>query len=71
MVTGAEVIEATRAEFQRLGALVSLLDLAVMHGQVNSDLDETVRLSGDRLTTLMATLPYLVFDAPVPIKEMP
>lgn len=71
MVTGAEVIEATPAEFQRLGALVSLLDLAVMHGQVNSDLDETVRLSGDRLTTLMATLPHLVFDAPVPIKEMP
>lgn len=70
-VTGAEVFEATPTEFQRLGTLVSLLDLAVMHGQVNADLDETVRLSGDRATTLMVMLPYLVFDAPVPTKEMP
>ncbi|MEV4569551.1 DUF3375 family protein [Nonomuraea sp. NPDC049419] len=75
VVTGAEVIEATPAEFQRLGALVSLLDLAVMHGQVNLHVDETVRLSGDRTrdrtATLMVTLPHLVFDAPVPTKEMP
>lgn len=70
VVTGAEVFEATPAEFQRLGTLVSLLDLAVIHGQVDTDLDETVRLSGDRATALMATLPHLVFDAPVPTKEM-
>ena len=70
LVTGAEVFEATPAEFQRLGTLVSLLDLAVMHGQVDTDLDETVRLSGDRVAALMATLPHLVFDAPVPSKEM-
>lgn len=70
VVTGAEVYDATPAEFQRLGTLVSLLDLAVVHGQVDTDLDETVRLSGDRATALMATLPHLVFDAPVPVKEV-
>jgi len=68
-VTGAEVFEATPAEFQRLGTLVSLLDLAVMHGQVDTDLDETVQLFGDRATALTATLPHLVFGAPVPTKE--
>jgi hypothetical protein len=71
VATGAEVFEATPAEFQRLGTLVSLLDLAVIHGQVDTDLDEIVRLSGDRAIVLMATLPHLVFDAPVPTKEMP
>lgn len=69
VVTGAEVFDATPTEFQRLGALVSLLDLAVMHGQVATDLNEVVRLSGDRATALMATLPYLVFDTPMPSKE--
>lgn len=71
MVTGAEVFEATPAEFQRLGAVVSLLDIAVRHGQVETDLYETVRLSGDRAIALMATLPHLVFDTPVPVKEAP
>jgi hypothetical protein len=71
MVTGAEVFEATPAEFQRLGTLVSLFDLAVVYGQVDTDLDETVRLIGDRATALMVTLPDLVFDAQVPTKEMP
>jgi hypothetical protein len=70
-VTGAEVFEATPAEFQRLGILVSMLDLAVMHGQVDTDFDETVRLFGDRATALTVTLPHLVFDEPVPTKEMP
>ncbi|MFJ6199885.1 DUF3375 family protein [Micromonospora sp. NPDC092111] len=71
VVTGAEVFDATAEEFQRLGTLVSLLDLAVLHGQVDTNLVETVRLSGDRATTLIAALPHLVFDAPVPTKEMP
>lgn len=71
LVTGVEVFDATPAEFQRLGTLVSLLDLAVLHGQVNTDVDETVLLSGDRATVLKATLPHLVFDAPVPAKETP
>ncbi|SCG58186.1 Protein of unknown function [Micromonospora echinaurantiaca] len=71
VVTGAEVFDATAPEFQRLGTLVSLLDLAVMHGQVDINLAETVRLSGDRAAALMATLPALVFDAPVPTKEVP
>ena len=38
---------------------------------VDTDLEDTVRLSGDRATALMATLPHLFFDAPVPTKEMP
>ncbi len=63
------MFEATPAKFQRLGTLVSLLDLAVMHGQVDTDLDETVQLFGDRTTALTATLPHLVFGAPVPTKE--
>ena len=70
VVTGAEVFDATPAEFQRLGILVSLLDLAVAHGRVDTDLDETLWLSGGRATALMATLPFLVFDAPVPTKEL-
>jgi hypothetical protein len=71
LVTGAEVFDATPSEFQRLGTLVSLLDLAVMHGQVETELDETVELSGDRTTTLLATLPHVIFDTPVPTEEMP
>lgn len=71
VVTGAEVFEATPTEFQRLGTLVSLLDLAVMRGQIDTDIDETVRLFGDRTTALVATLPHLAFDAPVPTKEAP
>jgi Protein of unknown function (DUF3375) len=71
VVTGTEVFEATPTEFQRLGTLVSLLDLAVTHGQVDTDLDETVRLSGDRTADLLVTLPDLAFDAPVPTREMP
>jgi hypothetical protein len=54
-----------------LGTLVSLLDLAVMHGQVDTGLVEAVRLSGNQVTALRATLPHLVFDAPVPAQETP
>jgi hypothetical protein len=69
LVTGAEVFSATPVEFQRLGTLVSLLDLAVMHGTVDTGVGETVLLSGDRNSTLTVTLPYLLFDRPVPAKE--
>lgn len=69
VVTGAEVFAATPTEFQRLGTLVSLLDLAVAHGRVDDDLVETVQLSGERTTPLTATLPHLVFDTPVQAKE--
>jgi Protein of unknown function (DUF3375) len=71
VVSGAEVFAATPAEFRHLGALVSLLDLAVEHGQVDTTLAETVRLSGDRTTALLATLPHIAFDHSVPTKEMP
>jgi hypothetical protein len=69
VVTGAEVFAATPAEFQRLGALVSLLDLAVLHGKVDDNVVDTVRLCGDRAVALTACLPHLRFDAPVPAKE--
>ncbi len=68
-VTGVEVFEATPAEFQRLGLLVSLLDLAVAHGAVKAGAVHTVALAGNRIATLMATLPHLVFDSPLPTKE--
>jgi hypothetical protein len=71
VVTGAEVFAATPAEFQRLGTLVSLLDLAVLHGKVDANVVETVRLSGERTVALTACLPHLRFDAPVPAKETP
>ncbi len=71
VVTGAEVFAATPAEFQRLGTLVSLLDLAVLHGKVDANVVETVRLSGDRTIALTACVPHLHFDAPVPAKETP
>ncbi len=70
-VTAAEVFAATPAEFQRLGTLISLLDLAVLHGKVDANLVETVRLSGDRTVALTACLPHLRFDTPVPAKETP
>jgi hypothetical protein len=69
VVTGAQTFAATPAEFQRLGTLVSLLDLAVRHGKVDDNVVETVRLSGDRAVALTACLPHLRFDAPVPAKE--
>lgn len=69
IVTGSEVFAATPLEFRRLGVLVSLLDLAVVHGRVVTDITDTVQLSGDRATALLATLPHLIFDTPVPCKE--
>ncbi len=40
VVTAAEVFEHTPAEFQRLGFLVTMLDLAVQHGTVDPEVAE-------------------------------
>jgi len=69
VVTGAEVYEATPAEFQRLGALVTLLDLAIIHGQVNVDIGEQVTIAGDREQALRVLFPHLVFDRLIDIGE--
>ena len=46
VVTAAEVFEHTPAEFQRLGSLVMMLDLAVQYGTVDPEVAEQVTLSG-------------------------
>jgi hypothetical protein len=62
LVSGAEVFEATPHEFQRLGALVTLLDLAIAHGHVDAEVSEEVTIDADRATPLRILLPHLVFD---------
>jgi hypothetical protein len=69
VVTGAEVYDATPAEFQRLGALVTLLDLAITHGQVNVDIGEQVTIARDREQALRVLFPHLVFDRRIDIGE--
>ncbi|WP_163508982.1 DUF3375 family protein [Fodinicola acaciae] len=65
IVTAAEVFAATPTEFQRLGAVVSLLDLAIDHGHVRLDVREYVALAGDREQALRVVLPHLIFDRPI------
>ncbi|WP_410652339.1 DUF3375 family protein [Amycolatopsis sp. cmx-4-54] len=69
VVTGAEVYEATPAEFQRLGALVTLLDLAVTHGRVEVAARERVTIGGDRRCALHVVFPHIVFDNPLEADE--
>jgi hypothetical protein len=66
VVTAAEVFEQTPAEFQRLGSLVAMLDLAVEHGTVDAAAAEQVTLTGARAHALTVLLPHLAFDEPVP-----
>jgi hypothetical protein len=61
VVTAAEVFERTPAEFQRLGSLVTMLDLAVEYGTVDPDAAEQVTLSGEREPDLTVLLPHLAF----------
>ncbi|MFD1050705.1 hypothetical protein ACFQ1S_36850, partial [Kibdelosporangium lantanae] len=69
VVTGTEVYEATPAEFQRLGVLVTLLDLAVTHGRVEVAAREQVTIGGDRRRALHVVFPHIVFDSPVEVGE--
>jgi hypothetical protein len=68
VVTAAEVFEHTPAEFQRLGSLVMMLDLAVQYGTVDPGVAEQVTLSGKRKRELTVLLPHLTFHEPVPIR---
>jgi hypothetical protein len=68
VVTAAEVFEHTPAEFQRLGFLVTMLDLAVQYGTVDSDVAEQVTLSGRREHELTVLLPHLAFHEPITIR---
>jgi hypothetical protein len=68
LVTAAEVFERTPAEFQRLGTLVTMLDLAVQHGTIDPDAAEQVTLSGKHERELTVLLPHLTFHEPISIK---
>lgn len=70
-VTGAEVYEATPAEFQRLGALVIMLDLAITYGQVNVSIGDRVSVTGNREQALRVVFPHLVFDRVIDLEESP
>ena len=65
IVTGSEAFEQTPAEFQRLGALVAILDLAISFGDVDPSYREAVTFSPDPERELRVVLPHLVFDKPV------
>ena len=65
VLTAAEVFERTPSEFQRLGSLVAMLDLAVQHGMVDPDVAERVRLAGPRERELAVLLPHLSFHEPI------
>jgi hypothetical protein len=67
MVTAAEVFERTPAEFQRLGSLVAMLDLAVQYGTINPNVAEQVTLSGRREHELTVLLPHLAFHEPIAV----
>jgi hypothetical protein len=68
VVTAAEVFERTPAEFQRLGSLVTMLDLAVQYGTVDPEVAEQVTLSGKREHELTVLLPHLTFHEPIAIR---
>lgn len=68
LVTGSEAYEASPAEFQRLGTLLSLLDLAIAHGEVDADLAEEITLTTAAGQQLQITVPYMVFHEPLPTK---
>jgi hypothetical protein len=67
VVTAAEVFEHTPAEFQRLGSLVTMLDLAVQYGTVDAEVAKLVTLSGNREHELTVLLPHLAFHEPIAV----
>jgi hypothetical protein len=67
VVTAAEVFECTPPEFQRLGSLVTMLDLAVRYGTVDPEVAEQVTFAGDREHDLVVLLPYLAFHDTITI----
>ena len=68
VVTAAEVFERIPAEFQRLGSLVMMLDLAVQYGMADPEVAEQVTLSGKHEHELTVLLPHLTFHEPIAIR---
>jgi hypothetical protein len=68
VVTAAEVFEHTSSEFQRLGSLVTMLDLAVQYGTVDPEVAEQVTLSRTRERELTVLLPHLAFHEPIAVR---
>jgi len=69
-VSGTDVYQATAPEFRRLGTLVSLLDLAITYGRVETGLRDQMILGGQRERELLVLLPHLIFDRQVgPARE--
>lgn len=67
VVTGAEVHAAIPREFQRLGAIVSLLDLAIRHGEIDPNMGtDQLPLSVPDGPPLVVTLPRVTFRNPIP-----
>lgn len=69
LVTGAEVYERMPSEFQRLGALVNLVDLAITEGTVRVDASEQVTIVSDREQMLRVVFPHVVFDHAVELGD--
>ncbi|MCI9889849.1 DUF3375 family protein [Micrococcales bacterium 31B] len=67
-VTGAEVLEHTDPEFRRLGALVSILDLAVRFGAIDAEHLDSVELAPEADLPLTATLPRVRFTETIQLK---
>ncbi|MFE3998034.1 DUF3375 family protein [Nocardioides sp. YIM B13467] len=67
-VTGTQVYDATPEEFQRLGTILSLLDLGIAHGTVDDQNSERVRILADHGQVLEVALPHVLFDKPVAVK---
>lgn len=63
-VNGADVFAALPADYQRLGALVSLLDVAVAHGSIDAEHPVNVQLTDQH--QLVAQLPNVVFESAIP-----
>lgn len=69
VVTAAAVFDDTPEEFRRLGTLVTMLDLAVVSGQVDESDAELVGLLGNAERQLTVMLPRLVFTEPITVKK--
>lgn len=68
LVTGQQVYEATPEEFRRLGTVLSLLDLGVMHGRITNESSELVSLRSEHGHILEIALPQVLFDRPVVVR---
>jgi hypothetical protein len=69
VVSGAEVFESLPAEFRRLGAVVSILDLGVQQGRIVDERSDEVAIDAADGLVLLVTLPSLEFSSAVRSKE--